>query len=50
MALLPNKFNASKGEKLGSFTAIPAGTYLAQIVKSEMKDTKNRDGKYLWLS
>lgn len=49
MALLPNTFNTGEGEKLGSFTAIPAGSYLAQIVKSELKDTKNRDGKYLQL-
>lgn len=49
MARLLNSFNASESEKLGSFTAIPAGTYLAQIIKSELKPTKTGDGSYLQL-
>ena len=49
MALLPSAMNTGDGEKLGSFTAIPAGAYLAQVVKSELKPTKDGTGKYLQL-
>lgn len=34
-------------EKMGDFSAIPAGEYIAQIVKSEWKDTKAGDGKFI---
>lgn len=50
MARLPNAFNAANHEKLGDFKAIPAGTYLAEIVKSELKSTKSGDGAYLQFS
>lgn len=50
MARLPNAFNAAESDKLGSFKAIPAGDYIAQIIKSELKSTKNNDGKYLSLT
>jgi hypothetical protein len=44
-----NQFNAGESEKMGNFSAIPAGVYIAQITKSEMKETKNKDGHYLQL-
>lgn len=49
MAQLPGAFNAKETEKLGDFSAIPAGDYLAQIEKSELKDTKAGDGQYIKL-
>jgi hypothetical protein len=48
MAELPDVFNASEAED-ASFTVIPNGWYVAQIVKSELKDTRNKDGKYIAL-
>lgn len=42
-------FNASTEEKLGDFSAIPAGKYMAMITKSEFKQTKAGDGTYLSL-
>lgn len=50
MARLPSNFNARDAEKMGEFTPIPAGVYTAQIVKSEMKPTKNGNGSYLQLT
>lgn len=47
MAQLPDVFNAKDSEKMGGFDPIPAGWYLAEIVKSEMKDTAAGTGKYL---
>lgn len=47
MAQLPDVFNAKDNEKMGGFEPIPAGWYLAEITKSEMKDTKAGTGKYL---
>lgn len=40
-------FNANDVEPTGDFEAIPAGTYAAIMVESEMKDTKAGTGKYL---
>ena len=51
MARLPlNNFRASEQEKMGSFNPVPAGVYTAQITKSEVKDTRGGDGKYLNLT
>lgn len=50
MARLPNSFNARESEKMGEFTPIPAGVYTAQIIKSEMKETKDKTGSYLQLT
>ena len=47
MAQLPDVFNAKDSEKMGGFEPIPAGWYLAEITKSEMKDTAAGTGKYL---
>lgn len=49
MAQLPKAFS-SQGEQLGDYKAIDGGTYVAHIIKSEMKDTKNKGGKYLQLT
>lgn len=46
MALLPNVFNPEEAESM-EFEILPAGWYPAELVKSELKDTKNKDGKYL---
>lgn len=42
-----NGFNANEVDPNFAFEAIPAGKYLAVIVDSEMKPTKNGDGQYL---
>lgn len=50
MAELPSVFNAANNEKMGSFEPIPAGWYSAEIIRSEMMDTKAKNGnKYLKL-
>lgn len=41
-------FDAETTEEMG-FEAIPAGDYLAMIVESEMKTTKDGNGEYLQL-
>jgi hypothetical protein len=43
-------FNAADVQPLDSFEAIPAGTYEAVIVDSEMKPTKSGTGSYLELA
>lgn len=40
-------FSTSGQEEMDDFTVIPLGVYNAQIVKSEIKDTKAGDGKRL---
>ena len=45
--MLPEVFNAKDSDKMGGFEPIPAGWYLAEVVKSEMKDTAAGTGKYL---
>jgi hypothetical protein len=47
MALLPDKFKASEHEPMQDFEPIPADEYTLQVIKSEMKDTKDKTGKYL---
>jgi len=42
-------FNANEVEPSASFDPLPAGDYLATIVKSQMKFTKAADGQYLEL-
>ncbi len=49
MAKLPGAFNANEHDKMGDFSPIPAGEYLAQITKSELADTKAKTGKFLKL-
>lgn len=47
MTELPSAFNANQEEGMGDFTPVPAGTYTAEITKSEIKDTKAGTGKYI---
>lgn len=49
MATLPSVFNTNDHDEMGEFTPIPAGIYEAEIVKSELKDTRDKTGKYLSL-
>jgi hypothetical protein len=42
-------FKPSEVPEDEGFTIIPAGTYSAQIIQSEMKDTKQGNGKFLEL-
>lgn len=49
MARLNKQFDPNQHEAMRDFSAIPAGEYLAHIVKSEMKATKNGQGQYLQL-
>lgn len=45
--MLPDVFNAKDSEKMGGFETTPAGWVIAEVVKSEIKDTKAKTGKYL---
>ena len=44
-----NGFNANNVEPADNFEPIPAGTYNAVIIKSEMKPTKDGNGSFLEL-
>tara|TARA_R110000744_G_C19371578_1_gene562719 strand:- start:20602 stop:21015 length:414 start_codon:yes stop_codon:yes gene_type:complete len=46
MALLPNVFVPEEAKSSG-FEPIPADWYEAELIKSELKTTKAKDGKYL---
>lgn len=49
MALLPNVFVPEEAESM-EFEVLPGGWYPAEIVKSELKDTRAKDGsKYIAL-
>lgn len=48
MALLPKVFVPEDAESM-EFTTLPAGWYPAELVKSELKDTRSSGGKYLAL-
>lgn len=48
MALLPNVFVPEEAESM-EFEVLPAGWYPAEIVKSELKTTKDKQGKYIAL-
>jgi hypothetical protein len=49
MAQLDETFDATSVAPAEAFEVLPAGKYVAQIVESDMKPTKNGDGQYLWL-
>jgi hypothetical protein len=49
MANLGSTFDATGIEPVQAYEVIPPGKYLAQIVKSEMRVTKDGMGQYLWL-
>ena len=43
-------FNAAEVEPQSTFDALPAGWYVAQVIESDMKDTKAGTGQYLQLT
>lgn len=45
-----NGFNANDVEPNADFEPIPAGRYLATVIDSQMKPTKNGNGSYLELT
>ena len=49
MAHLGATFDASTVDPATGFELIPPGKYVAQIVSSEMRPTKDGGGQYLWL-
>lgn len=49
MAALGQTFDANNVAPSAGSDVIPAGKYVAQIVNSEMRDTKSGDGRYLWM-
>lgn len=49
MAKLGTTFDASTVEPLQALQILPPGKYLAQIIASEMRVTKDGMGQYLWL-
>ena len=49
MARLGNTFDATGVDPSRSFEILPPGRYLAQIVASEMRATRDGQGQYLWL-
>ena len=44
MVQLNKKFDSSQHDDFGSYEAVPAGEYIAQIISSERRDTKAKDG------
>jgi len=49
MARFDTSFDATSIEPTTAYELLPAGTYRAQIVESEMRVTKNGMGQFLWL-
>lgn len=49
MAKLSKKFTRAGQETMNDFSAIPAGEYIAQIYKSDYKQTKDQQGHFLSL-
>ena len=49
MAQLGGTFDANEVEPQQAFDVLPPGDYKVQIVQSDMLETKNGDGQYLWL-
>jgi hypothetical protein len=49
MASFGHTFDASAVEPLGNYDVLPPGKYVAQIVNSEMRPTKDGMGQYLYL-
>ena len=48
MAMLPDVFIPEEADDAG-FKTLDAGWYEAEIIKSDLKNTKNKDGKYIEL-
>ena len=49
MASFGQTFDASAVEPLGNYEVLPPGKYVAQIIASEMRPTKDGSGQYLYL-
>ena len=49
MASFEQTFDASAFEPLGNYEVLPPGKYVAQIIASEMRPTKDGAGQYLYL-
>lgn len=49
MASFGHTFDASAVEPFAAYEVLPPGKYLAQIVNSEMRVTKDGNGQYLYL-
>lgn len=49
MAALNKPFNPNEHEAMRDFSPLPEGDYLARIIKSEMKSTRDNQGQYLQL-
>ena len=49
MASFGQTFDASTVEPLGNYEVLPPGKYVAQIIASEMRPTKDGMGQYLYL-
>lgn len=49
MAQLPKVAMSEDNSDTGGFTVLPEDEYTVQIVKSEWKDTKDKQGKYIQL-
>ena len=49
MASFGQTFDASAVEPLGNYEVLPPGKYVAQIIASEMRPTKDGAGQYLYL-
>ena len=50
MAQLPNKANTEGNDSKSGFEPLPEGTYTLAIIKSELKETKNKNGYFLFLT
>jgi hypothetical protein len=49
MAQLDGMFDATSVQPAEAFSVIPAGKYKVMVVDSDMRPTKDGNGKYLWL-
>lgn len=49
MAQLPSVFNTEDHDEMSGFEPLPAGVYVSEIIKSEVKDTRDKTGKYISL-
>ena len=49
MAFLGQTFNATQVAPSAPMELLPPGDYVAQITSSEMRNTKDNSGQYLWL-
>jgi hypothetical protein len=48
MPMLPSSFSSNDHEKLGDYSALEPGEYLAKIVKTEIKESQNNRRNKYW--